>query len=169
MQQLYITRQKKLTFFFFKVLLQCEKKKRLGHWKRRVIQPCIFPAGKISDGKGQCAGSLCGSQEQSFRRCTCSWKTPKLLLWNPLGSYIKSPVNKHSVITLENMGLPMMTPGWSEEGAAAAAAETYSRQLQTREWSWRGKKCPSPSKTCVDLSPPLSLGTDLRNKCHSTS
>lgn len=65
----------------------------------------------ISDGKGQCSGWLCDSQEQSSRRCTCSWKTPKLLLWNPLGSHIKSVVNKCLVISLENIGLPTMTPG----------------------------------------------------------
>lgn len=63
--------------FFKNVLLYCEKQELLGHWEyiiwqRLVIQPCIFLAGMISDGKGQCGGLLCDSHEQSFGRCTCS-------------------------------------------------------------------------------------------------
>lgn len=39
-----------------------------------------FPLGMILDGKDQCGGFLCSSHEHRFRRCTCSCKTPKLLL-----------------------------------------------------------------------------------------
>lgn len=52
------------------------------------------------------------------------------------------------------------------DGAPGAA--TYSRQLQRQQYS-RRKSVPPPPQTCINPSPLLRLGTDLRHKCHSTS
>lgn len=138
-----------LLFVFLNAVLQCEKQELLD-CKRHVIQPCIFLAGMISDGKGQCGGSLCDSQEQSFRQCTCSCKTPKPRLRNPLISHIESPVNKCLVISLDcNIGLLTMSPGCSgtEQQQLKPTADSCKQ-----EYSWRGKM----SLPLQNLQQPLS-------------
>lgn len=60
-----------------------------------------------------------------------------------------------------------MTPGCSgkeQQQQLKPTADSCKQESIAGE-----EKCPSPSKTCINLSPLLSLGTDLRNKCHSTS